>query len=122
MSSFVFGVKGDGMKTFDVLKNNIRSYLNRVIPGLITRIEWHFLRKYSKSFIDMIFDDPCMVLNELKDFYGGDIDSAEYIMYFVLKIIFRNNHERISRAMNHLKNDDVEGFKKMFRSEYGFSQ
>ena len=88
MSSFVFDVKGDGMIALNILKNNIRSYLSRVIPGLITRIEWHFLRKYSRSFIDLIFEEPSLVLKELMDFYGGDADSAEYILYFALKIIF----------------------------------
>ena len=121
MSSSMFDVKGDGMIALNILKNNIRSYLNRVIPGLITRIEWHFLRKYSRSFIDMIFEDPSLALKELMDFYGGDSDSAEYIMYFALKIIFRNNHEMISKAMTHIRNGDVEEFKKMFKSEYGSS-
>ncbi len=121
MSSFMFDVKGDGMIALNILKNNIRSYLNRVIPGLITRIEWHFLRKYSKSFIDMIFDEPNLVLKELKDFYGGDADSAEYVLYFALKIIFRDNHEMISKAMDYIRNGDVEEFKKMFKAEYGYS-
>ena len=118
MSSAMFDVNGDGTIALNILKNNIRSYLNRVIPGLITRIEWHFLRKYNKSFIDMIFQESSLALRELMDFYGGDSDSAEYIMYFALKIIFRSNHEMISKAMTHLKNGDDEEFKKMFRSEY----
>ncbi len=120
MSSFMSGVKGNGMIVLNILKNNIRSYLSRVIPGLITRIEWHFLRKYSKSFIDMIFDEPSLVLKELMDFYGGDADSAEYILYFAFKVIFRNNHEMISKAMNYIRNGDAEEFKKMFKAEYGF--
>ncbi len=97
--------------------SNTRDYLDRVLPGAMTRINWHFYRSYNTSFIEFFLEEPIKAYRSLLDLYGAERkeerDNINYIIYLVLKGIFIGRSNYINIAYNAVISGDKETFEEL---------
>jgi len=78
--------------------------LERIVPGLLTRLDWYFYQKYRESFLKHFVKNPGEAVNDLLEYFGGgslhDNDTARYIVYLVLKHVFSHNRSLFEKAFN----------------------
>jgi len=78
--------------------------LEKIVPGLLTRLDWYFYQKYRESFLKHFIKNPGEAVNDLLEYCGGgslrDNDTAKYIVYLVLKHVFSHNRSLFEKALN----------------------
>jgi len=95
-----------------------RNYLNKVMPGVLARVEWHFYRVYKKNFVEYFIKDPIRAYHALLDLYGGAIEgegSARHVIYYLLKGLFMGNNAFVEHAYRAILEEDEKTFDEVLR-------
>jgi len=83
---------------------SVSKTLEKIVPGLLTRLDWYFYQKYRESFLKHFVKNPGEAVNDLIEYCGGgslrDNDTARYIVYLVLKHVFSYNRSLFEKALD----------------------
>lgn len=96
--------------SLDLIGKSLTRYLDRVVPGIISRLDWHFIMRHGKSFTHVLLRKPLLAYKELNDFFGGNKDSVEYFIYFVMKGLFGGDRTYTDRAYRAILDQDEKEF------------
>ena len=96
--------------SLDMIGKSLSRYLDRVVPGIISRLDWHFIMRHDKSFTHVLLRKPLLAYSELYDFFGGNRDSLDYFMYFVMKGLFSGDRTYTDKAYRAILDKDEKLF------------
>jgi len=99
------------------LIDNSRKILDRVLPGVMPRLDWHFYRLYGKPFVEYLLENPEETVNILLDIYGGNTlqnsEYARYVLYNVLRTLFTANKRMADEAFHCILNCEWDRFREV---------
>ncbi|MEM4528339.1 MAG: hypothetical protein QXS23_04025 [Desulfurococcaceae archaeon] len=100
-------------KCTEIVANKVRHALislDKMMPGFLNRIDLYFIIRYEKPFITLLVENPALAIEELLNIYGGDRDSAKFVIYMVLKTVFAGNIYLVDKAMRLLLENKYSEF------------
>jgi len=115
--SFLLGGKRMSSIVMKRLIENARKILDRVLPGIMFKLDWHSYRLYGKPFVEYLLENPEESVNLLLDIYGGntlqDANTARFVLHNILRTIFIANRKIADEAFHSIINRDWGRFREL---------
>jgi len=104
--------------SLDLISRSLKRYLDKVVPGIMSRLDWYFLMRYGEPFMQVLLQKPLVAYEELNDFFGGDKDLVEYFIYFVIKGLFGADRTYTDKAYKALLEQNEKEFLELLTRYY----
>lgn len=93
----------------------IKSVLNKEIPGLLHAVDALFYINYRKTFVDYFFENPVDAYRKLKELYENSGTDINLVMIVVLKHVFGGDAITARVALEYLERGEDDKFLELFK-------
>lgn len=93
----------------------IKSALNREIPGLLHAVDALFYINFRKTFVDYFFENPADAYKRLRELYEDTGTDINLVMIILLKHIFGGDTITARIALEYLEKGEEGKFLELFR-------